>query len=155
MREIRCAVELRADESRLSPGRIVGVLMRYGTRAADRAEVFAQDALSWDTERGIVLNEQHNRQAPILRFRPEVSGAEVRIDAALPDTQRGRDAATLVRDGTLTGLSVEFIPSDESWDGEVREIRAARLVGAGLVDDASYPASAVRVRQRQRRRLWL
>ena len=47
-------------------------------------------------------------QSPILRFTPEVDGDEVRIDAALPDTQRGRDAATMIRNGTFQGLSIEF-----------------------------------------------
>ena len=44
------------------------------------------------------LNEQHNRQAPIMRFTPELDGKELRIDAALPDTQRGRDAATMIKE---------------------------------------------------------
>ena len=45
--EIRCAIEWRADESRQSPGRIVGTLMTYGERAKDRAEMFADGALHW------------------------------------------------------------------------------------------------------------
>jgi len=77
-----------------------------------------------------------------------VDGSEVRIKAALPDTQRGRDAATLVRNGTLTGLSVEFHAEDETWAGEARTINRALLAGAGLVDDASY-ATSVQVRERQ------
>lgn len=135
--EIRCSIELRQDDSRQSPGRIVGTLITYGKRASDRAEVFAPGALSWP-EGGIILNEQHNRQAPILRFTPEVDGAEVRIDAPLPDTQRGRDAATMIRNGTMRGLSIEFRSRAEGRSSGVREIRAAALVGAALVDDPSY-----------------
>ena len=82
-------------------------LITYGKRALDRAEVFAPGALQWPAD-GIILNMQHDRQAPIMRFTPELDGAELRIDAALPDTQRGRDAATMVRNGTFTGLSIEF-----------------------------------------------
>ena len=100
-RELRCAIELRADDSRQSPGRIVGTLITYGERARDRAEVFAPGALHWP-EGGVILNEQHNRQAPILRFVPELVGAELRINAPVPDTQRGRDAATMIRNGTMT-----------------------------------------------------
>ena len=33
MDELRCAIEYRADESRQSPGRIVGVLLSYGEQA--------------------------------------------------------------------------------------------------------------------------
>ena len=32
--EIRCALEIREDQSRLSPGRIVGTLLTYGERQA-------------------------------------------------------------------------------------------------------------------------
>ena len=155
-RELRCAIELRADDSRQSPGRIVGTLITYGQRASDRPEVFADGALRWD-DGGVILNEQHNRQAPIMRFLPVVDGAELRIDAPLPDTQRGRDAATMVRNGTFTGLSVEFRALEEGKRDGVREVREARLLGAALVDDASYKGS-LEVRQRnrrRRRRVWL
>ena len=135
--EIRCAIEYRADDTRQSPGRIVGTLLTYEQRASDRAEVFADGALRWD-DGGVVLNEQHNRQAPIMRFTPTVEGQEVRIDAALPDTQRGRDAATMVRNGTMRGLSIEFRALEEGRRAGMREVRAARLLGAALVDDPSY-----------------
>ena len=155
-RELQCAIELRADESRQSPGRIVGTLMTYGERAKDRAEMFAPGALSWP-DGGIVLNEQHNRQAPIMRFTPTQDGNEVRIDAALPDTSRGRDAATMIRNGTMTGLSIEFRARSEGRANGMREIRRAELKAAALVDLPSYGTS-VEVRDRKlarRRRIWL
>ena len=144
--ELRCAIELRADESRLTPGRIVGTLMQYETRASDRAEIFAAGALSWPAD-GIVLNEQHNRQAPIMRVSPEARDGKVIIDAPLPDTQRGRDAATMIRNGTFKGLSVEFRAIDEGIRAGIREIRKAALSAAALVDSPSYGASRVEVRQ--------
>ena len=151
MRELRCAIEYRADESRQSPGRIVGTLIEYETRASDRPEVFADGALRWD-DGGVILNEQHNRAAPILRFTPTVEGREVRIDAPLPDTQRGRDAATMIRDGTMRGLSVEFRATEEGRRAGIREVRAATLLGAALVDDPSYRGQLeVRARHRQGR----
>lgn len=148
-REIRCKVECRADETRQSPGRLAGVLLTYGERASDRAEVFADGALSWD-EGGVILNEQHNRQAPIMRFTPTVEGREVRIDAPLPDTARGRDAAVMIRNGTMRGLSVEFRAVDEGQRAGLREVRSAVLLGAALVDDASYKG-ALEVRERASR----
>ena len=45
--EIRCAIEFREDETRQSPGRIVGSLLTYGKRARDRAEMFKPGALHW------------------------------------------------------------------------------------------------------------
>ena len=156
MREIRCQIEFRQDEIRQSPGRVVGTLLTYAERALDRPERFAEGALTWD-ESGIILNEAHARTQPIMCFEPQVSGREVRIDAALPDTQRGRDAATMVRNKTLRGLSIEFVAADEAFVGGVREVRRARLLAAALVDDGSYRTS-VEVRQRgsrRRPRVWL
>ena len=157
MSEIRCAIELREDEDRQSPGRIIGTLMRYGARAGDRPERFAEGALSWKNG-GIILNQSNTTERqPIMRFTPTVEGSEVRIDAALPDTSRGRDAAVMIRNGTLTGLSVEFKPTSEGRAGGVREIRAAKLTAAGLVDDPSYPSASVEVRAggNRRPRIWL
>ena len=155
MDEIRCAIEYREDESRQSPGRIVGTLITYGKCARDRAEVFAPGALQWP-DGGIILNEQHNRQAPIMRFVPELDGAELRIDAALPDTQRGRDAATMIRNGTFTGLSIEFRSRAEGRSAGVRQIRQAHLSAAALVDSPSHSSTVeVRARPSARRRVWL
>ena len=155
-REIRCKIECRADDSRQSPGRIVGTLIEYETRASDRPEVFADGALAWD-EGGVVLNEQHARSQPIMRFVPEVRGKEVVVDAPLPDTQRGRDAATMIRNGTMRGLSIEFRATEEGRRAGMREVRAATLMGAALVDDPSYKGTLeVRERGTRRgRRIWL
>ena len=146
MAEIRCAIEIRQDGEQAGPGRLYGTLMRYGTLAGDRPERFALGALSWP-DGGIVVNEQHNRAAPIMRAIPEVRGDQVVIDSPIPDTQRGRDAATMIRSGVFRGLSVEFKATDEGRPGGVREIRAARLLAAGLVDKPSYPDAGVEVRR--------
>ncbi len=149
-------VRLSEDPERQSPGLLTGVLMPYGQRAADRPEMFSRGALYWP-EGGVVLREQHNREAPITRFVPEDAGEELRVSIPLPDTSRGRDAAALVRNGTLQGLSVEFRAEQEEHRGGLRVVKRARLMGAGLVDDPSYRAP-VEVRGRgtgERRRRWL
>ena len=153
--EIRCGIELRADDTMSGPGRLFGTLLQYGERAGDRAEVFEPGALEWP-EGGIVLNRQHARTAPIMRVVPETRGAAVVVDAPLPDTAAGRDAAREIRDGLFTGLSVEFRAKRQTYTGCVRRIKAALLRGAGLVDDPSYKGSRVEVRGRTGgRRLWL
>ena len=154
MRELRCAIEVRADDSRQSPGRLVGTLMEYETRAKSRREVFANDSLHWP-EGGIILNMSHDRAQPVMRISPEVRDKAVVVDAALPDTARGRDAALMVRNGTLRGLSVEFRSEDEGYTGGLREVRRAHLVAAALVDDPDYGSVEVRRRAGRRRRLWL
>ena len=153
MTEIRCAVEVRAADT--GPGRLVGTLLTYGERAGDRPERFEAGALEWP-EGGIVLRRQHDRQTPIMRVTPEVRGAAVVIDAPLPDTAAGRDAAREIRDGLFRGLSVEFRARRQRYDDGMRVITSALVTGAGLVDTPSYTGSRVEVRQRGgRRRLWL
>ena len=153
MTEIRCSVEVREDTNRTGPGRLYGVLMAEGTSASDRAESFAPGALSWPDD-GVLVNVQHDRRQPVMRATPERRGSEVVIDAPLPDTQRGRDAATMIRNGTMRGLSVEFRARRQRYDGGRRVILDAMLKGAGLVDDPSYGASRVEVRQKGRGRRW-
>ena len=143
------AVEIRFDEDQDSngPGLLTGVLMAYGSRARDRAEVFEDGSLHWE-EAGIVLREMHNRQAPICRFVPELRDSEVRVRIPLPDSQRGRDAALGIRNGTYRGLSVEFRSERENQKDGTRRISKAHLVGCGLVDDPSYLSCNVSVRNR-------
>ena len=99
-----------------SPGRLVGVLMRYGDVGQGGRETFSPGALSWPAN-GIRIDEQHasspargSVQPPIMRTIPVVAGDEVRLDCLLPDTQRGRDLAPLMQmdPPVYTGLSVEF-----------------------------------------------
>ena len=79
-------VEVRyvEDDTRQSPGRLTGTLITYGEVARDRAERFMRGALAW-AEAGIVINEQHNRAAPIVRAVPFLDGDALKIDAALAE----------------------------------------------------------------------
>ena len=151
--EIRCAIEWREDHTREGPGHLSGSLLTYETRAVDRPEEFADGSLEWRAD-GVVLNIQHNRKRPIVRFIPRVENREVLIDVKLPDTTDGRDAATLVRDGTAQGLSGEFVVMREEYRNGVRRVLRAKLIRAGLVDDSSY-RTRVEVRHRRLPRLWL
>ena len=145
MESLACEVRYEVDESRLSAGRLRGVIIRYEKQAGDRKEIVARGAFYW-RDGGIVINDQHRRESAILRTVPFLDGDDVKIDAPLPDTQAGRDAATNVRDGVLTGLSVEMVTEAEGRRQGLREIRRARLVRAGLVDDPSYKDSKVEIR---------
>ena len=110
-RDPRAALCNRATRRRYPPvarpdRRDAGDLWEAGERSERRCSRRARSP--GRTMRNHPQRATQSRQAPILRFIPEVDGAEVRIDAALPDTQRGRDAATMVRNGILRGLSIEF-----------------------------------------------
>ena len=152
---IRAAVELR-DGGDDSPGRLVGVLMRYGSTGERGRESFAPGSLRWP-DNGIRIDLEHasapvkgSVQPPIMRAVPFVSddGAEVRIDAPLPDTQAARDLAVLMRSDppVYTGLSVEFHAARQSYPGGRRLISDALLKGAGLTDNPSYPDTSAEVR---------
>ena len=129
--------------------------MTYGERASDRPELFEPGALRWPVN-GVLLRRQHARAAPIMRVIPEDRGNAVVVDAALPDTAAGRDAASEIRSGLFKGLSVEFQATAQRYAGGTRHITGALLSGAGLVDSPSYTGSVAEVRGRKvRRRLWL
>ena len=139
-------IRYEADPTNQSPGRLTGILLTYETRANDRPELFTPGALHWP-DSGIIINAQHDRARPIVRAIPFESGGAVLIDTPLPNTTAGRDAAENVRQGVLTGLSVEFRSEQEGKRGPLREIRRALLGAAALVDSASYKGSTVEVRE--------
>ena len=142
-------LEVRAaeDATGQGPGRIVGTLLTYGERARDRPEMFLEGALRWP-EGGFNINEQHNRQAAVVRAIPYLDGKAIKIDAKVPDTQRGRDALTNIREGVYTGLSIEFGAELEEYRGALRIIKRGILGAAALVDRSSYGGSVVEVRER-------
>ena len=147
---ITCEIRFAEDETRQTPGRLVGTLLTYGERASDRPEVFDPDSIYFP-DGGLWINEQHNRQAPILRAMPTLEGRALLVDAALPNTQRGRDAATgLQSDPPLyTGLSLEFKAEKETrekrpesdtaglcaigWPGRRSELRGQHSGASGTV----------------------
>ena len=154
-----CEIRMQEDETRASPGRLQGTLLKYGATASDRNETFLPGSLSWPPE-GILLGEMHRRDSPIARVLPFEQDGEIRIDAQLPNTQRGRDAAENIRQGVYGGLSIEFGAIDQRRVGSRREIVRAALGGCGLVDVPSYSSSKVELRaktdvQRRIAMLWL
>ncbi len=142
---LTCEVRFAEDETRQSPGRLVGTLLTYGEKASDRPETFDPGALYFPPS-GIIVNEQHERKSPILRTMPKVDGKAVVLDQSFPDTTRGRDAATMMREGVLTGLSIEFFPEKEIRRGGLRVIQRAFVPRAALVDSPSYAGSVAEVR---------
>ena len=139
-------VDYAEDPTRQSPGRVTGVLVTYGEQAQDRPDVYESESLTWPAK-GIVLNEMHDRQQPIKRFTPYLDGAQLRVDFPLPPTQRGRDAAYMVRDGTYAGLSME-VERDTMravYRSGVRHVTYGLLTAAALVDEAAFLGSTVEI----------
>ena len=143
-REIRCAIELRAE--RTSPGRVVGILIEMGRVASDRREVFAPGSIRWPSNKVRLLAEHRGRQ--VGRFEPIVAGSELRIDYQLPDTELGRELAAEIRAGRKSGLSIEFYSVEEAQVQGVREVRSALVDAAAVVASPAYEqARGVEVRQ--------
>ena len=156
MDEIRfCSIEIRADESRQSAGRLYGVLMPYGTEARDRREIFEAGSLTWDDPKGIVVNRMHQRSSPILLAVPVEQDGKLMINSEIPDTAAGRDCVREVRSGLLGSLSVEFRATKQTIVGGLRRISAAILTGAAVCDAGSYEAATVEARAQKRRQVWL
>ena len=110
--------------------------------------MFLEGALRWP-ELGFNINEQHNRQSPIVRAVPFLDGKAIRIDAKVPDTatRYGMRLPTSAR-VSYTGLSIEFGAEQEEYRQGLRIIKRGILGAAALVDRASYGGSVVEVRSR-------
>ena len=139
METLLCEIRCQIDETRQSPGRLVGELLTYERRAKDRPEIFTRGALTFPDD-GLTITLLHERNQPLLRTMPFVDGDRVLIDAPLPDTTRGRDVATDMRQERplYGGLSIEFASRAEGRRGNLREIRSAFAPFASLVLSASH-----------------
>ena len=150
MDEIRCEIRL-SEEVEGKPTRLVGTLMSYNERAKDRPEMFLPGSLKWDKS-GIILNRQHSRKNPILKFTPIEASGRVSIDVEVPSTVAGSDALAEVRAGLFGSLSIEFRSIKETIVGGCRKISEAILTGAALCDAGAYSGSVVEARELAARR---
>lgn len=132
----------------MSPGIIHGRLVTFG-EWADIGGLFRERVAAGAMRAAdrVVANLQHVRSRPLaatgggLELRSSDAGIDARI--RLPDTQDGRDAATLVREGVLTGLSLEMVVHHDVWSARDRTIREASFDRIGLVDTPAYPGSVL------------
>lgn len=143
-------IELRREGRALS-----GVAVTYGSVAEifGFRERFNAGAFGDVGGLDVILNRQHDRRMPLARTGG--GGLELRdtstaleIAADLPQTRDADDTLALVESGILRGLSLEFLAKRESWDGDLRTIREARLVAIGVVDKPAYGDSAVAIAKR-------
>lgn len=150
MDTIDLEVRFAEDPTRATPGRLVGVLVRYGEKAHDRPERVMPGALVWPPE-GVNINAMHQREMPFVRVKPYEQDGAILIDQALPNTSAARDAAENLREGVFTGLSIEMRKSTiqaKYVNGE-RQIHHAELIGGALVDLSSYLGSTAELRNAQ------
>lgn len=82
------------------------------------------------------------------------------FELLLPNTTHGRDIAELVARGDISGCSFGFIPIEELWSGETRELLDLELIEITLTPNPAYPDTSVALRSKTNRRksmerLWL
>jgi HK97 family phage prohead protease len=73
-----------------------------------------------------------------LRLHEDAKGLAFSID--VPATTLGRDLLEMVERGDVGGASFAFIPTDERWSGDIRELRSVRLIEISIV--SAWPAYA-------------
>ena len=144
----RCGLEIRDASGDGSPGIVGGRLVTFG-EWADIGGMFRERIAQGGMvpESRVVANVQHMRGRPLaatgdgggLSLAVTDAGIDARI--RLPDTTDGRDTATLVREGVLTGLSVEMAVRADLWAGQDRTITDAVFDRIGIVDTPAYAGS--------------
>ena len=119
------SVELRASEADDSPGTISGLILPIGRIAADRKEVFTPDSATFPAGGVRLLLEHQGRE--VMVFEPVATSDGYHIEAALPPTPEGVEAAELVKSGKRSALSVEFRALEAETVSQVREVRSALM----------------------------
>ena len=129
-----------------TPARLVGTLLPIGRVAIDRQEVFVPGSVQFPAAGVRLLLEHRGRE--VMRFTPveDVAAGEFRIDAELPDTPEGREAAALVQSGQRKALSVEFFALSDKRVSRVREVRSAFIEATALCKEGVYDQARVELR---------
>ena len=142
--ERRAAVEARFDGRTLTGPAVTYGDIAMGPKGPERFEPRA--FVSGLPTAALTLQHDSER---VLASQPEaltLTDSPMRLDLRAVLRPDGAEA-TLVRRGTLGGLSVGFVALREHQDGGERVITAAHLDHVALVDRPAYPGSTVELRQ--------
>ena len=83
-----------------------------------------------------------------LSLTETADGLEYRL--SLPDTTTGNDLRALAQRGDLGGVSMGFVATRDSWDGELRTLHEVELHEISIVQSwPAYAATTVSLRSRQ------
>ena len=143
------SIEFRESETDDSPGIISGLILPIGRIAADRKEVFTPNSARFPASGVRLLLEHQGRQ--VMAFQPVAVEDGFRIEAVLPSSPEGIEAAELVRSGTRSALSIEFRALEAETVSQVREVRAALIEAAALVPAGAYGQAQAELRGRSLR----
>ena len=107
-------------------------------------EQFAPEAFNAEDVVGTPLCWRHDEPVGVIT-KAENTPEGLVVEANLANTALGRDAATLVRTGSVQGLSVGFKPVENAWNktrDTVTRVRAA-LSELSLTHMPAYPTAEV------------
>lgn len=84
-----------------------------------------------------------------LTLREDAKGLHFTL--TLPNTQAGNDLVALAERNDLGGMSFGFVATDETWTGDIRELRAVDLHEVSVVQSwPAYGSTSVALRSRPR-----
>ena len=143
------AVEFRIEGRRLS-----GTVMKYGAISPSHRERFEPGSLRM--AEAVHLDLDHDPERAVA-WHPggglaiENGRDSMTMRAELPPIPAADRALADIRDGKVTGLSVEFRAVRERRDGDLRVIEEAVLSGIAIVRSPSYSNARVEGRRRSGR----
>lgn len=154
-RMLRRKIDVRAGDSGKTIGGYAAVFNSEADIGGWFREKIAPGAFSeavkadvralFDHDRGRVIGRT---AAGTLRLAEDDTGLAVEID--LPDTSDGRDVATLISRGDITGMSFGFRVTKEEWDETteppLRTIKGVELEEVSVVAFPAYVDTSVAMR---------
>lgn len=132
---LQCSINMQRVESDEGPKTYKALAVPAGATSNDwRAIHFAADALDWTDKVPVFLDHGHTvgtMAGQTSSF--ALSDAGVECEFSLVDTTAGRDAAKLIEDGLLTGVSIGFQTDDFEHDEIGIKINHATIYELSLV----------------------
>jgi HK97 family phage prohead protease len=151
--------DLNLEKQEDKPSQIVGYAMKFNVLSHDRGgyrDVFRPDVFG-DSVHGFdgldtKAYYDHDTRSYLARvgnnsLRLSTDHVGLRFSLDIPDTQLGRDCATLLERGDIPGCSFGYVPDEFQWKDEetspIREHTRGRLVEVSIVHDPAFPFTEV------------
>lgn len=155
MVEIKGQMLMQVKAAEDSPsGGFSGILSTYGNidEVGDVCEAGCFDASVQMAGPRRTLLWQHDSSEPIGQFSVVGTAKALEIDGSFNlDTQRGREAYSLLKRGDINGLSIGYIATDYAYDADgIRHLKQVELLEGSLV---TFPANRLATAQAKSRRL--
>ena len=125
---------------------VTGIAVPYNSTITVGAhrESFAPESVDPAQSVGSPVLWRHDEPVGVIRAAKNTPGGLV-VEMELAATQRGTDTATLVRTGSVKGLSIGFVPVEDEWDTQRTHVTRmkAQLNEVSLTHMPAYSGAAV------------